>query len=69
MVCHFHCDLSSIGSAIGRAGLGKEVELLRPEPNGSKVPNGTVMCQGNRVPKIVTLAMRTAVLLVFITCH
>ena len=65
--------LLSVVGAIGRAGLKKEVGLLRPGPRGPKVlwaasaPNGTVMCRGHGVPKMVTPAMRTtAVLLVFL---
>ena len=54
--------LSSVVGATGRAGLGKEVGLLRPGPNGASAPNGTVMCWEHRVPEIVTPA---AVLLVF----
>ena len=63
--------LSSLVGAIGRAGLRKEVGLLRPGPRGPKVlsaPNGTMMCRGHEVPEMVTPAMRTtAVLLVFLT--
>ena len=36
-------------------------------PEGASAPNGTVMCQGHRVPEMVTPAMRTiAVLLDFL---
>ena len=61
--------LLTVVGAIGRAGLRKEVGLLRPGPRGSKVlstPNGTMMCRGHGVPEMVTTAMRTtAVLLGF----
>ena len=61
--------LSSLVGAIGRAGLRKEVGLLRPGPRGPKValaPNGTVKCRGHGVPEMVTPASRTtAVLLGF----
>ena len=59
--------LSSVVGAIGRAGLRKEVGLLRPWatwPEGASAPNGTVMCRGSTRDG-VTPAMRTAVLLVF----
>ena len=54
--------LLSVVGAIGRAGLRKEVGLLRPGPRGPKVlrhqmvqmvPNGTVMCRGHGVPEMV----------------
>ena len=42
--------LSSLVGAIGRAGLRKEVGLLRPGratwPEGASAPNSTVMCRG-----------------------
>ena len=61
--------LSSLVGAIGRAGLRKEVGLLRPGPTwseGALAPNGTVKCRGHGVPEMVTPASRTtAVLLVF----
>ena len=52
--------LSSVVGAIGRAGLRKEVGLLRPGPRGPKdgegalAPNDTVMCRGHEVPEMVT---------------
>ena len=61
--------LSSLVGAIGRAGLRKEVGLLRPGwttwSEGASAPNGTVKCRGHGVPEMVTPASRTtAVLLV-----
>ena len=60
--------LSSLVGAIGRAGLRKEVGLLRPGPRGPKVLRHQmvrVKCQGYGVPEMVTPASRTtAVLLV-----
>ena len=68
--------LLSVVGAIGRAGLRKEVGLLRPGPRGPNVLrhlNGTMMCRGHGVPEMVTPAMRTtAVLLGFLNltnCH
>ena len=61
--------LLSVVGAIGRAGLRKEVGLLRPGatwPEGASAPNGMMMCRGHGVPEMVTPAMRTtAVLLGF----
>ena len=59
--------LLSVVGAIGRAGLRKEVGLLRPGPEGASAPNGTMKCRGHGVPEMVTPAMRTtAVLLGFL---
>ena len=58
--------LLSVVGAIGRAGLRKEVELLRPGPTwpeGASAPNGTMMCRGHGVPEMVTPAMRTTAVL------
>ena len=52
--------LSSLVGAIGRAGLRKEVGLLRPGPRwpeGASAPNGTVMCQGHGILEMVTPAI------------
>ena len=60
--------LSSLVGAIGRAGLRKEVGLLRPGPRGPKVlwhQNGTVKCRGHGVPEMVTPASRTTAVLLF----
>ena len=49
--------------SIGRAGLRREVGLLRPYatwPEGASAPNGTVMCQGSTRDD-VTPAMRTSI--------
>ena len=54
--------LLSVVGAIGRAGLRKEVGLLRPEPRGPKgasARKGTVMCRVHAVPEMVKPAMRT----------
>ena len=54
--------LLSVVGAIGRAGLRKEVGLLRPGPRGPKVLQHqmvTVKCRGHGVPEMVTPAMRT----------
>ena len=73
--------LSSLLGAIGRAGLRKEVGLLRAWatwPEGASAPNGMVKCAGGTeyprrstrdgVPEMVTPASRTtAVLLVCLT--
>ena len=62
--------LLSVVGAIGRAGLRKEVGLLRPGPRGPKVLRHQMvwmMCRGHGVPEMVTPAMRTtAVLLGFL---
>ena len=63
---HSSLALSSVVSAIGRAGLRKEVGLLRPEPRGpesASAQNGTMMCRGHGVPEMVTPTMRTTVVL------
>ena len=58
--------LLSVVGAIGRAGLRKEVGLLRPGPRGPKVLRHQ-MVRGHGVPEMVTPAMRTtAVLLGFL---
>ena len=54
--------LLSVVGAIGRAGLRKEVGLLRPGPRGPKgasAPNGTMMCRGHGESEMVTPAMGT----------
>ena len=68
-VCLWHCCLLSVplGEQAQEEGGITQAWATWPEGASASAPNGTVKCQGNGVPEMVTPASRTTTaLLVFL---